>query len=201
MAYYDAYTADAANTALGRALATFSHPNDNPNINSFADANFLYGQIQTHIHTIRTFVLGSFGGAKFSMLFPSDVNFHTAYSNMVTAPIGGQLNAYVNIPPAYKTTGSDLDRLDGEALDWGTTYRTIDNAKISMALPIVGSGWSWPTADVKYFIPWQNGGCPWEEEYLQTFVQGPVALIFWALDHLILFSWKLPLPTSLTGSE
>jgi hypothetical protein len=41
MAYYDANTAAAAQAALGRALATFSHATDDPSINGYADANLL----------------------------------------------------------------------------------------------------------------------------------------------------------------
>jgi hypothetical protein len=41
MAFYDADTQAAAQSALGRALATFHTANDDPSINSYADANFL----------------------------------------------------------------------------------------------------------------------------------------------------------------
>lgn len=207
MAFYDAYTADAANTALGRALASFVSPNDDPSINSHADANFLQSQIETHIHTIAQLVLGSFAGAKFSMLWPNDVNWQPYYntSPMSLPPIGGQLNYYINIPGDYKQGAgiSDLNRLDVEALAWGTTYRTLDNAKVSMSLSVEQTPeWGWGFSDIRYFIPWQNGGCPWQAEYLQTtqFVD-LVNLIFWAFDHLILFSWKLPLPEQLVGIE
>lgn len=207
MAFYDAYTADAANTTLGRALASFVSPNDDPSVNSYADANFLQDQIETHIHTIAQLVLGSFAGAKFSMLWPNDVNWQPYYntSPMSLPPIGGQLNYYINIPGDYKQGAgiSDLNRLDVEALAWGTTYRTLDNAKVSMSLSVEQTPeWGWSFSDIRYFIPWQNGGCPWQAEYLQTtqFVD-LVNLIFWAFDHLILFSWKLPLPEQLVGIE
>ena len=41
IAFYDADTRAVAQSALGRPLATFLTPNDDPSINSYADANFL----------------------------------------------------------------------------------------------------------------------------------------------------------------
>ena len=41
MAYYDAYTAQAALAALGRSLAAFYTQDDDPTINGSADTNFL----------------------------------------------------------------------------------------------------------------------------------------------------------------
>lgn len=200
MAFYDAYTSDAANTSLGRPLYHFTDPDNDPAVNAHADANFLQSQIEDHIHTICLQVLGGFPGAKFSMLFPSDVNWPTSFQDMVAVPLGGQLNYYINIPGDYKNPGSDIDRIDGEALAWGTTYRTVDNAIVSMSLA-ASAGWTWDLANCKYFVPWQNGGCPWEAEFLQTARTALGALVFWAFDHLILFSWKLPFPNQLTGNE
>lgn len=193
MAYYDAYTSDAANTALGRSLATFTTPNDDPSVNSHADANFLVGQLQTHIHAIRVAVLAATPTAKFQMLWPYDVNWPTSYSNMVTSPIGGRLNRYVNLPSAYTAPGSDLDSLKVEALAWGITYRTITNAQA--AIKFYATDTTWPVSSISYLVPWSNGGCPWRNEYMQA-KNNSVPVNFWAVDHAILLSWETqPLPT------
>jgi len=195
MAYYDAYTTSAASTTLGRSLATFSTPNDSPSINSFADANFLYSQLQTHLHSIRAAVLAATSGCLFELLFPNDVNLGTVYIDpMGQASIGGQLNAYVNLPPAYKTTGSDIDILKMEALAWGTTYGNLTEAIASMNFGQTGSGMSWPLADSRYLIPLQNGGCPWPLEYLESQNSSLPLVVFWALDHIILFHWTNQMP-------
>jgi hypothetical protein len=70
MAYYDSYTAQAAQAALGRSLAAFYTQDDDPTVNGSADANFLASLIKTHIDSIRTTVLAAYSGAKFKPLWP-----------------------------------------------------------------------------------------------------------------------------------
>jgi hypothetical protein len=79
MAYYDAYTAQAAQTVLSRSLATFYTQDDDPTVSGSADANFLASLIKSHIDSIRTAVLAAYSGAKFELLWPYDVNFATCY--------------------------------------------------------------------------------------------------------------------------
>jgi hypothetical protein len=125
--YYDAYTAQAAQTALGRSLAAFYTQDDDPTVNGSADANFLAGLIKTHIDSIRTTVLAAYSGAKFELLWPYDVNFATCYYTPdVPYPQGGRLNRAVNLPSQYLAqAGSGLDRLKMESLSWGSTYRNL----------------------------------------------------------------------------
>jgi hypothetical protein len=78
-----------------------------------------------------------------------------------------------------------------EALSWGATYRHLDNARASIMFPFT-SPVSWPQSAVAYLVPWFNGGCPWPTEYM--FAKFLPNLNFWALDHLMLYSWPLPLP-------
>lgn len=200
MAYYDAYTTSAASTALGRALASFSSPNDSPTINSFADADFLAAQIQTHIHTIRVAVLAATASTKFELLWPYDVNYKTAYTSpMGLTGIGGQLNRYVNLPSSYVATGSDIDRWLFEGLAWGTTYR--DMSKALETINFLDTDTSLTATVVSYLIPWQIGGCPWGNEWLNANRPALQFLKFWAIDHVILFSWKLPLPVQQQGAN
>jgi hypothetical protein len=49
MAFYDADTQAAAQSALGRPLATFHTANDDPSINSYADVNFLRTRLYSYV--------------------------------------------------------------------------------------------------------------------------------------------------------
>jgi hypothetical protein len=199
MAYYDAWAVSAAATALGRAMANFQHQDDDPTVNAGADAAWLAGAIKTHIDAIRTAVLAAQAGSKFELLFPLDVNFPSAYwTNALPYPQGGRMNAAVNFPPAYLTpAGSGLDRLKMEALSWGSTYRNLDNAVEAMRFPFIAG--TWAAADVAYLVPWFNGGCGWEREYALAAGAGIGLINFWAVDHLTLLGWEVPVKTLAPG--
>ena len=190
MAYYDAYTSAQAASILGRSLYSFLTPNDNPNVNAFADANLLVSLLQNHLHTIRVNVISALSPVAviFEWLYPYDVNRITPYSNsIVSSPLGGQLNYYVNTPADYKTTGNDIDTVLMESLGWGVTYRVMDNQLDTMRLPL--DTWSWPASKVRYLIPWTNYGCPWQKELMYAQTQGYPEIKFWASDHGFLMSW------------
>jgi hypothetical protein len=194
MAYYDAYTSSAANTALGRALANFWTQDDDPSINAFADASFLQNQIYTHIHTIWAAVLAAQGAAQAEWLLPLDVNYPSVYWNNANPyPQGGRLNNYVNLPYEYLGPGSDIARLKVESLSFGATYRSLDNVRGVAAFVL--NNMTWPLANIIYLIPWFNGGCPWPKEYLLGFNLGVRTQTF-AMDHLVLLSFELPLPVN-----
>lgn len=74
MAFYDAHTPTTAQTALGRPLVTFHTPNDDPSVNSYADANFLRARLKSYLDGIRTGVLASYSSAVFELLWPMDAN-------------------------------------------------------------------------------------------------------------------------------
>jgi hypothetical protein len=194
MAYYDANQAAAAQAALGRALATLNQPTDDPSINGYADANFLRERIKAHIDGVRTAVLAVVPGAKFELLWPYDVNYPTqnAYG------VGGRLNRYVNLPVEYQQqSGSGLNRLKMEALSFGSQERNFTKALQAMSFPWTAP-MAWTRATAAYLIPWDNGGCPWDyREWLAVSDASinPSGIGFWAIDHLVLFSWRLPLPT------
>lgn len=183
MAYYDAWAVSAATGALGRALANFQHQDDDPAVNSGADAAFLAGAIKTHIDAIRTAVLAAWPAAKFELLYPYDVNYPTCYYTAdVPYPQGGRLNAAVNLPSAYLAkAGSGLDRIKLEALSWAATYRNFANA--AAAITFAFTVGSWTAADVRYLAPWDNGGCDWAREYLYCLSEGILGINLWAADH------------------
>jgi hypothetical protein len=74
MAFHDADTQAAAQSALGRALATFHTPNDDPSVNSYADANFLRTRLYSYVAAIQSYVLSQCPSAIFELLWPMDVN-------------------------------------------------------------------------------------------------------------------------------
>jgi hypothetical protein len=195
MAYYDAYTAAAAVTALGRALASFWTQDDDPAVNSHADANVLRTQVYTHMHSIARAVKAAFAAAKFEWLLPTDVNNPSVYWNQgYPYPQGGRMNNYVNIPSQYMVTNGDIDRVKLEALSWGASYLNLDLAKAAMAYG--SSVLSYARSATAYLVPWFNGACAWQSQYLAAVNGGLPLICFWAFDHLCLLSWTLPLPTN-----
>jgi hypothetical protein len=195
MAYYDAYTAAAASTLLSRALASFWTQDDDPSINSHTDANFLREMLYTHMHAIVSAVKGSLAGAKFEWLLPMDVNASAVYwNNCYPYPQGGRMNNYVNIPVEYQSPNVDIDRLKIEALSWGSAYLDLDQAKFAIAYSYATM--TYAKSNVAYLVPWMNGACAWQAQYFFAANDGIALINFWALDHFILLSWSLPLPTS-----
>jgi hypothetical protein len=191
MAYYDAYTAAAAVTALGRALASFWTQDDDPSVNSHADANFLRGLVYTHMHAIAQAVKTAYPGAKFEWLLPLDTNNPTVYWNAgYPYPQGGRMNNYINIPSQYMAPNGDIDRVKLEALSWGTSYLNLDLAKAAMAYG--SSVLTYGKPALAYLVPWFNGACAWTAQYLAAVNAGIPLIGFWAVDHLTLLSWPVP---------
>jgi hypothetical protein len=196
MAYYDAATAAAAQTALGRSLYTFTCQDDDPSVNNGADVQFLAGQLKTHADAIRTAVLAQYPNAKFELLYPNDVNNPVCYAGANSvAPQGGRLNAAVNLPAEWMTKASSgLDRFKVEALSWGNQYLNLDLANQAIVFALTAP-MGWDLADVAYLIPWNNGTCPWPAEFQSASTRGISLINLWAYDHLAMMSWPLPFPT------
>ena len=191
MAYYDAYTAAAALAALGRGLASFWTQDDNPSINSYADANFLRTQVYTHMHAIAQAVKAAYPTAKMEWLLPMDTNAPAVYWNAgYPYPQGGRMNNYVNIPSQYMAPSGDIDRVKLEALSWGTSYLNLDLAKAAMAYG--SSVLTYAKPALAYLVPWFNGACAWTAQYLAAVNAGMPLIGFWAADHMTLLSWPVP---------
>jgi hypothetical protein len=168
-------------------------------VNGYADADWLRERSKTHIDAIRTAVLAAVPSAKFELLWPYDVNYPA--SNQYN--VGDHLNRYVNLPIEYQQqSGSGLDRLKIEALSFGSQERDFTKTLASMKLPTTTS-LSWPASAVGYLIPWFNGGCPWDREWLAITdpALNPASVCFWAFDHLCAFGWNLPLPVRQSNSQ
>jgi len=194
-AYYDAETAAAAAAALGRPLAFFAGPTSSPAINSYADANWLAGRLFAYISAIVSAVLAAEAGAKFELLWPLDVDDpNPAYGGLV-------LNRYVNLPVQFEAmAGSGLNRFKTEGLSYGSLLRDLGEALVATRFPYTAP-MSWAKADVKYLVPWFNGGCPWQQEFLNAAGELILGVDFWAWDQLGLLGLPLPLPVSITRSE
>lgn len=193
MALYDADTTEAAQAALGRPLHLFHTQDDDPSANNYADANFLRARLESHAAGIIGHVKSCFPAARFEVLWPQDVNRPAVYHTVpLPFPQGGRLNSYLNLPASWQHDGGGLDRIKVECLSWGAYYRNLDLAKegISYAFDTL----AWPKSKVRYLIPWFNGGCPWKREYLQCRGLRLPHINFWALDHLSLLAWPVPLP-------
>jgi hypothetical protein len=198
MAFYDADTASAAVTALGRPLGNFLTVSDAPSLNSYADANFLRGLIYAHCSAIATFVKASYPTAKFEVLYPLDVNYPSV---VPIAQCGGALLAYVNTPSQWLAqSGSGLDRMKMEGLAFGATAHNLTLAQQAIAFPTTWPQ-SWALANTAYMIPIFNGGCPWTQEFLACLAAGVPLVNLWALDQFCLMSWPLPLPAPRSSAQ
>ncbi len=196
MAYYDAVTAAAAQSALGRPLYQFTCQDDDPTVNGGADASFLASRLKAHVDAIRGAVLAQYPNSKFEILYPNDVNNPVClFGPGMQYAQGGRLNAAVNLPSEWQTkAGSGLDRFKVEALSWGATYLHMDLAQQAIVFALTNS-MLWDVADVAYLIPWYNGICAWPREFALASTRGVGLINLWAYDHLALMSWPLPFPT------
>ena len=159
-----------------------------------AAVTFLQQRIDTHIRAIRTAVIAAQGGAKFEILYPTDVTAATCYyTNDFPYPQGGVLNNAINLPASWHTkAGSPFDRWKTEALSWQSFYFNFDNFLAMVAYPTTTLGWA--KADTAILIGWNYGGAPWAMAYLYA-LNGTVPLVnFWAVDHDSEFSWPALMP-------
>ena len=192
MAFYDAWAASASHTALGRDLGTYYTQDDAPDA---ADTAWLRGAIAAHVASIVSTVLAAQAGAKFELLYPTDVTAPAVYWNSANPyPQGGRLNTAVDFPAAYESqSGSGLDRLKIEALSWGSQYRNYDNIKLAIQFPATSPN-AWAAAQTAYLLPIFNGGCPYPKEYLYALGRSIPLIVLFAVDHLVLLDWPFPLP-------
>src|ERR1035437_5570647 len=119
MAFYDADTQAAAQAALGRALATFHTPNDDPSVKSYADANFLRTRLYNYVAAIQSYVLSQCPSATFELLWPMDVN----------DPDNCKLLRYINLPSQWTTrAGSGFDTFLIEGYQYPGINHNLDQA-------------------------------------------------------------------------
>ncbi len=190
MALYDPDTQAAAQSALGRPLALFTGPDDDPQVNGGADAIFLRNRLRNHVAALIAAMRAKYPGAKFEVLFPYDVNYPVPSG---VNHLGGRLLRFINFPIewANKQT-SGLDRLKMEGLDWGAATRSLDLVRDVMEFPIQ---LGWPIDSIRYMLPVFNGGCPWLREYRLGKGIGIPVINLWAFDHVCIFGLPVAEPS------
>ena len=185
MAYYDDATQAAATSALGRALQLFTTPNDDPTVNGSADATFLRNRLRDHVYSLVGTVRAAYANARFEVLLPLDVNYQTPVTVPVGAPVGGQLNHFVNIPTEWLSPATaGFDSLKIEALAFGSALRNLDLARSAMRF---GAGTSWPATSRRYLVPAFGTLYPCNKEAQQAFLAGYSEIVLWAIDHVCLY--------------
>ena len=191
MAYYDAETMAAAQTALGRALHTFETANDDPSVNAGADALFLRDRLRDHVSALVADIRSAYPTAKCEVLWPYDVNHPTPVP--AGAPtLGGQLNYAVNLPAEWQLqSSSGLDTLKVEALAFASDMRNLDLVKEAVNL---FPGFGWPVSSLRYLVPVFGSATPWPRELALAIGAGITTNNLWAFDHICLFNLAVPEP-------
>jgi hypothetical protein len=183
MAFYDADTQAAAQSALGRPLATFHTPNDDPSVNSYADANFLRTRLYNYVAAIQSYVLSQVPSAVFELLWPMDVN----------DPDTCKLLRYINLPTQWTArAGSGFDTFLIEGYQYPGINHNLDQAVRCASYP-----WkelAWDQAHCRYLMGVFYATWPWLREFVKVNRLGLPAVKLWAYDHLCLFGWPIPLP-------
>ncbi len=187
MGFYDPETTAAALTSLGRALHVFTGQNDDPTINSSADATFLRNRLRDHVAALVADIRGACPTAICELLWPYDVNYPTTVPG---STMGGQLNYFVNLPVEWQTQStSGLDRMKVEALSFVTGLRNLDLARQAIEL---FPGFGWPVNRVRYLAPTFGSACPWVRELTLAVGAGLTTNNLWAFDHVCLFNLQVP---------
>ena len=189
MAYYDAGTAAAAQTVLGRPLAAFQTPNDDPALNASVDATFLRNRLRDYCGSITSAVKATVPGTQFEILFPDDVNFPVPAG---IHNLGGRLNHFVNLPLEWSEPGgSGFDRFKLEELDFGAWNRDLNLVRLCQLLPAT---LGWPMDRVSCITPVFRPGYAWMKEVATAREQHYRAITLWAFDHVNLFGLDVVAP-------
>jgi hypothetical protein len=195
MAFYHPEVTAAAQSALGRPLHRFVHPNDDPHVNAGADALFLRNRLRDHVAGILAAVRAGQPATKFELLFPYDVN-HPQPAGI--HQLGGALNRYVNLPVEWETKPtSGLDSIKTEALDFGAWSRNLDLARTAIELPF---SLGWPKDSVRHLVPVFRSGYAWEKEMAIATSVGVETINLWAFDHVCIYGLP-PVPGSSGRSQ
>jgi hypothetical protein len=192
MAYYDAETMAAAQTALGRPLHFFQWSQDDPSVNGGADALFLRNRLRDHVAALVADIRSACPAAKCEVLWPYDVNYPTPIP--VGAPtLGGQLNYAVNLPVEWQLqTTSGFDTMKVEALAFASSLRNLDLAREAVNL---FPGFGWPVSALRYLVPVFGSATPWPRELSLAIGAGISINNLWAFDHVCLFNLPVPEPS------
>jgi hypothetical protein len=192
MGYYDDETMAAAETALGRALYVFQTPNDDPTVNSGADATFLRNRLRDHVAALIADLKSAYPSAQFEVLWPYDVNYPAPVPTD-NPSVGGRLNNFINLPTEWTSqSSSGLNTMKVEALAFAATMRDLDLATEAINL---FPNYGWPVASLRYLVPVFGSATPWGRELALALGAGIRTNNLWAFDHVCLFDLAVPEPT------
>ena len=187
MAFYDAETAAAAEAALGRPLHVFASPNDDPAVNSGADAVFLRNRLRDHVSALITDLHTVYPTAKCEVLWPYDVNYPVPIGS---PSIGGQLNRAINLPVEWQLLStSGFDRIKVEGLAFATSLRNLNFSHEAIALFL---SFGWPASAIRYLVPVFGTATPWLRELSLVWAAGLPMANLWAFDHICLYNLEVP---------
>jgi hypothetical protein len=175
--YYDTYTTETFQSTYGRSLPVITRQNTNPGPLA-QECSFLSGLIGTFSKTIREFVLDSFSGARFEVLYPPDVN-DTALNQAVNFPISDW-------------TPSNLACLKTENFTY-TGERNMDKATQSIQLP---ARYGFPPSQSSHLVGIGDYTAPWQREEQLASGAKLESVVLFALDQFCLIGYGLPLRRS-----
>jgi phage tail sheath gpL-like len=191
MAYYDSETAAAALAALGRPLASFLTPTDDPGVHASADATFLRNRLCDYCGSLSAAVKAAVPGARFEILFPDDVNYPEPAG---IHSLGGRLNRFVNLPPEWsQPSDSGFDRFKLEELDFGAWNKDLNLVRLCQKLP---AALGWPMERVSCITPVFRPGYAWMKEVATARELHYRAITLWAFDHVNLAGLDVVAPGS-----
>lgn len=186
MAYYDAETAAGAQALLGRPLHVFLTPDDDPQVNGGADAEYLRARLRDYAEALMTAVRSAHPGTEFEVLFPYDVNYPSPAGPY---QLGGRLNCRVNLPAEWRSKnacGFDTFKLEG--LNFGAWSRNLNLVRQSLEF---GASLDWPKSSLRAMVPVFRGGYPWHRELQYALDLGYGSASLWAFDHVCLYGLEL----------
>ena len=177
MPFYDAYTTGTFQSTFGRPMAVIANQHADATQLS-GECTFLPGLIGAFTKAIREFVLATFPGARFEVLYPPDVN-DTA------------LNRAVNLPK-NDWTPANLACLKTENFTY-TAERNLDLTRQSIQLP---GQLGFPPLQSSHLVGISDYTTPWQKE--QQIASGAKleSVVLFALDQFCLIGYNLPLARS-----
>ena len=174
MTFYDDYSTTEFQNRYSHDMHVFLSNDDSPD--SYPDeAEFLPGLIGEYCGAIREFVLGTYPGAKFEVLYPHDVNDHA-------------LTRVVNFPEG-DWTPSNLEVLKTENFGH-TAARNLDKAVESILLPLEKG---FPRHRAAHLIGVFTPNEPWNWERRLARAHHIESVVLWAFDQFSMVGYALPL--------
>ena len=174
MTFYDDYSTTEFQNRYSHSMHLFLSNDDSPD--SYPDeAEFLPALIGEYTEAIRDFVLASFPGAKFEVLYPPDVNNHA-------------LTRVINFPET-DWTPAQLEVLKTENFEF-TFTRNLDKALESIRLPLE-KGFS--RSKTAHLVGVYSPNDPWNWERRLARANHIESVVLWAFDQFSMIGYSLPL--------